>query len=411
MKILSFVFGLSCVLFLFACTVPNKPKSTMNNASGVVQWLAADALFKQSPYWRGSDDAYSIKLGKDRVLWLFGDTLISNKSKIVSRSPEHIKMLRNTVGIQLGLNPISATMKYYWNENNDISNPKPFFKSPYIAKENWLWPGDCALLPDGKTLVIFFMDMMPTNTGFHFDVAGYQVAVIKNSNNSPDKWDVKWVKNVSEYCNLKILLGSGGVLVDDDYLYAYGFSNNEKIKGITLARWSLELFEQSGANLSNPQWWVGSNIQWKEEKQLGSMLPAMLWDKQQVEFTVTKVDLGLYVMFQAYPQNGFIGNANMVYRVSRALTGPWSNQIVLYEKLYRDIPCPEDIMIYAGKYHPELTGAGFVFTYATNTTNPNTLWNWSNIYYPRFLKIDSKSFIEKLKQKLDETSAEDVQNF
>jgi len=114
---------------------------------------------------------------------------------------------------------------------------------------------------------------------------------------------------------------------------------------------------------------------------------------------VTKMDSDLYVMVQAYPQNGFMGNADMVYRISSALTGPWSEQTVLYERLCRDNTAPEDLMVYAGKYHPELTGADFIFTYATNTQDIDTLWPWPNIYYPRFLKMDSKSFVEKLNQK------------
>ena len=407
MKRFNFVIGVSCALFLAVFTAA-KAETGVNNASGAVQWPKTDALFKQDSHWRGSDDAYSIKLGKDRVLWLFGDTLVSSKDKIVPRSSDHIKMPRNTVGIQTGLNPTTAKIKYYWNDNNDSINPKSFFRSPYIAKDNWLWPGDCALLPDGKTLAIFFMNIMPTETGLHFDIAGYQVAIINNSYESPDKWNIKWVKNVSEYSELKILLGSGGVVVDGDYLYAYGFSSNKNIKGITLARWPLTLFAQNNPNLSNPQWWTGSATGWLEENLLEGTNPTMLWDKQQTEFTVTKMEDGFYVMFEAYPENGFIGNANMVYRVSKTLTGPWSEQVVLYKKLCRDNPCPEDIMVYAGKYHPELTGADFVFTFATNTQSLETLWNWPNIYYPRFLKMDSESFIEQLKQQLNENEASNI---
>ena len=40
-------------------------------------WPAADALFHSDPRWRGGDAAYSVPLGGDRVLWLFGDSFIA----------------------------------------------------------------------------------------------------------------------------------------------------------------------------------------------------------------------------------------------------------------------------------------------------------------------------------------------
>jgi hypothetical protein len=43
-------------------------------------------------------------------------------------------------------------------------------------------------------------------------------------------------------------------------------------------------------------------------------------------------------------------------------------------------------MIYAGKAHPELTGADLVVTYATNTDWERCLDDPS-LYYPRFLKV------------------------
>lgn len=105
-------------------------------------------------------------------------------------------------------------------------------------------------------------------------------------------------------------------------------------------------------------------------------------------------------MFEAYPLRGSIGNADMIFRVSRKLTGPWSRAVVIYSKLFDQTPNDNDIIVYAGKYHPELTGAAFIFTYATNTINPETLWKNQSIYYPRFLKIDNESFIDTMVKEL-----------
>jgi hypothetical protein len=44
-----------------------------------------------------------------------------------------------------------------------------------------------------------------------------------------------------------------------------------------------------------------------------------------------------------------------------------------------------DIMIYAAKAHPELSGADLLLTYATNSFRPQQ--GDSLTYYPRFLRL------------------------
>jgi hypothetical protein len=44
-------------------------------------------------------------------------------------------------------------------------------------------------------------------------------------------------------------------------------------------------------------------------------------------------------------------------------------------------------MIYAGKAHPELTGADLILTYATNTFKFEEYFTDSLIYYPRFVRL------------------------
>ncbi|MEA2698994.1 MAG: hypothetical protein QOI66_3265, partial [Myxococcales bacterium] len=40
-------------------------------------WPDADALFRRDPRWLGGDAAFSVALGGDRILWLFGDSFIA----------------------------------------------------------------------------------------------------------------------------------------------------------------------------------------------------------------------------------------------------------------------------------------------------------------------------------------------
>lgn len=187
-------------------------------ANEATQWNEANNFFRTDPNWRGSDDAYSIKLDNGKILWLFGDTIISDKNEFIPRAPSHCRIIRNSIGIQEGSNPLTASMKYYWNQNNNLDKPEAFFQCPAIDKDNWLWPGDGALLPDGKTLVLFMMNINPAENSLHFDIEGYQVAIIRNIDKTPDKWDIQYVKKLSSYKKLKVLIGSGGVICEGDFL-------------------------------------------------------------------------------------------------------------------------------------------------------------------------------------------------
>jgi hypothetical protein len=47
-----------------------------------------------------------------------------------------------------------------------------------------------------------------------------------------------------------------------------------------------------------------------------------------------------------------------------------------------------NVMLYAAKAHPQLTGADLVLTYATNTFQFSEHLSDSLIYYPRFVRLD-----------------------
>ena len=85
-------------------------------------WPAADELFHRDARWRGGDGATSVDLGDGRVLWLFGDSFVSNK---VPASRKQTKMINNTVGIQVGYDPCEASLECFWNTIDD--EPSAFF--------------------------------------------------------------------------------------------------------------------------------------------------------------------------------------------------------------------------------------------------------------------------------------------
>ena len=350
-------------------------------------WPEANEFFKKDPYWRGSDDGYTVPLGNNRILWLFGDTLISNKSEIVPRHPDHVKMINNSIGIQSGSNnPVDSNVKidYYWGNNNSNTDPDSFFINPNINKEHYLWPGDAVLLPDGKTLVFFFMEIIDEND--MFKVVGWQNAIVRNSHDAPEIWNVEWVK-CGGYEKLRIITGCAESIIEDDYLFAFGTDYEDKIRSVYIARWPLGLFDEKNPDLSNPEWWNGENEGWTEQNKIKKM-PYPVLENGQTEFTVTKMN-NKYVLFQ-YTFNTPGRETKMGYRIADRITGPFSDTKPFGNSLYNVDCCPEDLAVYAGKYHPELTSRDeqcMILTYATNTMSLETLWKYDKIYYLEFIKL------------------------
>ena len=117
--------------------------------------------FSYSHGWLGTDDAYSIPLSAEKSVWLFGDTFVALSSANV-RSES--KMVRNTVAIQAGDDPRTASITFSWRKNMDGS-PASFFPE---HGQRWYWPGHGIRLAEGP-VVIFLYVMVGTpgkNLGF-----------------------------------------------------------------------------------------------------------------------------------------------------------------------------------------------------------------------------------------------------
>ncbi|HET6280341.1 MAG TPA: hypothetical protein VFH73_05230, partial [Polyangia bacterium] len=96
-------------------TSPTRP------AVSAAAWPEAAELFHKEPRWLGADAAYSVPLGADRLLWLFGDTFIATSAANVRTESV---MVRNTVAVQTGTDPVSAAITFHWRET--ATGPKSF---------------------------------------------------------------------------------------------------------------------------------------------------------------------------------------------------------------------------------------------------------------------------------------------
>jgi Domain of unknown function (DUF4185) len=354
------------LLLLLATTAVsgrNDPKPPFSNVIHAEPWLQADALFHSNPKWLGGDDAYSVDLGNERVLWLFADTFIATS---VKNTRSESVLLKNSVAIESGYDPSTASIRFYWRTHG--SKPQSFFAG---HGDVWYWPGDGIIV--GDKLFIFLIAVRKIQTGLGFELAGWETIVVPNFRSSPSEWKMRRVKSPPN--NFGVFV-SGSVIQVDDYVYAYSYQ--ESGAKICLVRWAAAAV--ANEDLSSPEWWDGK-AGWVLQRDLRQAPTAQASDGQ-AEFTVNfQPSLNQFLMIQTVGA----GRADVGFRRADTLTGPWTTLESFYRPLEYQVP---DIMIYAAKYHPELKGAPMVLTYVTNTFKLDEVVAASNLYYPRFLKAN-----------------------
>ncbi len=322
----------------------------------------------------GADDAHSVDLGKGRVLWLFGDTLIRAGT---GNDRARANLIRNSIGIQTGSDPASASMAFFWRQTA-ARTPISFFPE---SENTWFWPGDGIRV--GNRLLIFLTTIAPFENDLGFAVTGWHAKWVDNPDAPPERWqstDVR--KNPGTFF---IALGTGGVLHNKGYLYAYG--THQGGNQAYLARWKEN--KAWAGDLREPEWWCGARLGWNKESQMDNR-PAVLFTDAQAEFGVHfEPRINQFVQIQTI---GF-GAADLGWRIAPRPEGPWGPLTRFFSPEEISIP---GVLIYAAKSHPFLTGGDLVITYATNHIDPKRLNDYPALYYPRVLQgsFESAGFID-----------------
>lgn len=330
-------------------------------------WREADQLFRSDSHWLGADVASSVALGKDRILWMFGDTLIDPSG---SGSRKNSTMVSNSVAIQTGSDPSKSTIDFYWGNDSDENTTAMF---PDRGDES-LWFGSGVRVED-RLLLFFSRTIRNTGTGLGFQSVGGAAVVIENPDAEPSAWVVRPLDMPTNH--LGIALGFAASFRLGDYVYALGSQDPVKSHPVFAARWPSDLARQG--KLLEPEWWAGDRIGWVPDASSTSRWP--LFENGQSELTIHYDETAQ--RFLSVHTKGF-GHADVMMRASPTLTGTWSKPQIVYRPPENNRPV---IWIYAGKAHPELTGADLVLTYATNTPQFADVIDGDPIYYPRFVRL------------------------
>ncbi len=341
-----------------------------------VPWPEADALFRRDDGWLGTDDAYSVPLGKDRTLWLFGDTFLGPRA--TGRAAAGF--VANSIAVQSGLDPSTASLDR-WPVDPGCG---PMFASEIEGE--WLWPLDGIRL--GAAVLVFLMRVrssrpdLPSSTDAweaegslsFFEVVGTTARLVADPDLPPAQWRPVPVEMPDAG---GAALGTA-LLLDGDHVLAWA----QRAGYARLARWAAA--SAAVGDIANPQWWCGEDG-WRPD--VADAVPVL--DAVPTEFTVHRHDAATLVLTQVGDP---VGRGVLEIRSAPYPEGPWSAPVEIYRP--PEIGRP-DTITYAGKAHPELAGGGLVVTYASiRLTRAATLADES-VYVPRFARVDLDKALER----------------
>jgi hypothetical protein len=334
---------------------------------------AYDKLFTRTKGWTGADGAYSLPLDDDITLWLYSDTLIGD---VIGRKHDNATMVNNTIALQRGKDPATASVKFFWGQTQD-NKPAAFIKP--IDDTGWFWIFD-GVIADGK-LYIFLMQTIKTDEKevFGFKNIGTWLGEVENPHDDPSTWRIRQYKiPYGRYSkNGNMFFGSTG-LRDGNFIYIYGVDEDWS-KG--MGGRSMIVARVPYKNITDfKQWCFYSSGQWLSDTENISGL----FDSIAPEYSVCYYHaIKQYVT--VYTENGM--SENIMMRLSPTPVGPWGPA----RKIFK---CPEvkwhkTYFCYAAKAHPEISKNNeLIITYVCNSFDFWKMLADARIYRPRFLKIN-----------------------
>ena len=326
---------------LVGCARPPAPPS--HGAAPLARsWPEADALFHRDPRFHGGDAAYSIPLGAERTLWLFGDSFLGPTRK-------ESAFVHNAIAIQSGLDPTRASFTVARAAGSF------FAEDPDGA---WAWPEHGALV-DGH-LVIFLSRVVRTGQdAFGFRTSGWRAVIADDVRDAdPARWSFRPAQvDADPY---PVVLGVAVAAHDDVVdVYAVREPGNHDVSLVRFARAAF-----AAGDLRGGRWFH---------------------DVMRSVGTELSVQRAAGGAWSAVSTEGF-GATNVVVRTAPRPEGPWSPPRVVFRP-------PEsgraNVFVYAAKAHPEIAApeGTLAITYATNTNDLGALVADESLYYPRFALV------------------------
>jgi len=306
---------------------------------------ALDQAFHLEPRWLGGDGAYTIDLGDERTLWLFGDSFIATSANLTRTEST---MVRNSVAVMTGADLRTAALSFAWR---DGSPPTSFFPE---EADHWFWPSDGTRIANGPLLVFLAEIRATPGEGLGFAGAGFRALRIPDPSGEPLTWTLE-----PTTVRAPMFAPTSNVAcstVDGNYLVAV-VTDDAAHDGF-LARWPLSAIE-FGEDLSEAEWWTGTI--WLRESALTKLPKVVIEDGA----TECSLHYDAYAGWMFTWSRGF-GRTTIAMRLAWDITGPYSDAFDVFTPPESKV---DNAFVYAAKAHPTLMGpdGGFLITYADNS--------------------------------------------
>jgi hypothetical protein len=328
-----------------------------------------EEIFQHSSGWIGADGAYSAALGKDRFLWIFGDTLlgeVKDGRRIIAAA------VPNSVAIQLGNEPQGASVAFFPDGGSEaFLQPEGGF--------GWVWPFHAVRAPDGLYLFLLQLERADIPPPFGFRLVSTWLGHVHNPEDPPHRWTFS--RHKIPWGNAQRQFGSF-VLSAGGYGYIYGTVAEPAKEGIR--RYMILARAPIGRLSDFSAWLFFRDGQWITDVDRAGRICENVASEFSVSFQPL---LNQYVL--VYTEKGFSEYSHSsVIRLSPNLYGPWGEPIPVYR-------CPEAqrdprICCYAAKGHPEIgfSPEELILTYVANSCAGDLkALSDADLYRPRFLRI------------------------
>jgi hypothetical protein len=332
-----------------------------------------ERLFHQRKGWIGSDCAYSVALGGERVLWLFGDTFVGEVQE--GRRVNARLVMGNSIAIQQGKEVRTARLQFFFGAHEG-DKPTAFIRPR--ASQGWFWFGHG--LAEGKRLWLLLTHIVPTGESgvFGFRSQGAWLAEVLDHTLPPPRWRFHLHQLPFYHRDTRSHLSFGSaVWSDGSWIYLYGTRDDRSHvplrRGLVVARAPVGKM----AHFTAWQFWTpdGWSHRWRECSVIGDDIGS--------EFSVSFVPaLSRWVLVYSPADL----SPEIRLRWAGSPVGVWSEPQTVYH--CPDVQRGQHVFCYAAKAHPELSAPGeLLTTYATNSLHLNEVLHDAELYMPRFVRL------------------------
>lgn len=338
--------------------------------------------FTYSGGWLGGDGTLSVQLSDTTVLWIFSDSFVSGHPKARKRKKAS-DIVSNTIAIS-SFGEEQVHTDYFWRKSS--GKQRAFFEPD--SGDYRFWPVWAFLRNDS---LFVLMDRVAARENpqpddlFNFRIAGTSLAVVTDlEQEDPLQWKIRLVDYSGIYHD-ETLTQAG---TDEHYLY--GIRNFDRVNFLT--RIPLDALLSPGGYV---EYWSSEGV-WK--RGATGRDREILFTEQANGSLEYYPDLDSWIYI--YGPN-FLSN-EIRYRVSREITGPWSEARVLYRTPEQTVGHPR----YDSRHFCYLARAHSAFydprqrkwmiTYDCNSTDFGHQIRTDDIYIPVVIVIDVPEEAEDL---------------